>query len=96
MTLKDTIAKQKSDIDTLQKEIELKSVEVEDLRKNISDLLKSNEELKNSKKMTQKEKKREMRLIDEEWCSIMEAKLDLKGFNSQQTQTDPPKPLAAK
>ena len=58
--MKDTIAKQKSDIDTLQKE------------------------------------KREMRLIDEEWCSIMEAKLDLKGFNSQQTQTDPPKPLAAK
>ena len=100
MTMKDTIAKQKSDIDKLQKEIKLKSLEAEDLRKKIADL---NEELKKSKKMTQKEKIREWRLIDEEWNGIMEAK-----FNSQKSETDPksrvkgtnhfdptPKPLAA-
>ena len=81
MTMKDTIAKQKSDIDNLQKEIKLKSLEADDLRKKISDL---NEELKKSKKMTQKEKIREWRLIDEEWNGIMEAK-----FNSPKPQTDP-------
>ena len=78
MTMKDTIAKQKSDIDNLRKEIKLKSVEVEDLRKKIS-------ESKEMKKMTQKE----WRQIDEEWCSIMEA----KALKQSQTDLKPALPI---